>query len=155
MVRIYHPAQQSHPTLWTFAVMAAWSSVLVKTVQELEDLNVDLTPEERQLPSSAMPWPWEFHAVSVALYVVQLHREEAERGPAELLAAWMTEDRENWPVLRLPLVVPWQERPGIVGGHPGVDPHARHHRHHRADDGGSVWSQASATIGSADHPVLP
>jgi hypothetical protein len=117
MVRIYDPGQLTHPKLREFAVMAAWISVLVETAQDLEDLNVDLTPEERELPGVSTPWPWDFDAVNVALYVVQLHREEAERGVEELLAAWMSEDRENWPVLRLTVFDPWQERPGIWSEH--------------------------------------
>src|SRR5687767_5652390 len=108
MTLIFDPAELTHPTLQEFAIMAAWISVLAETVQDLEDLNADLTPEERALPDSAMPWPWEFDPVSVALSVVQLHREEAESGVEELLAAWMSEDRENWPVLRLTLFDPWQ-----------------------------------------------
>lgn len=117
MTPIFDPAELTHPTLQEFAIMAAWMSVLAETVQDLEDLNADLTPEERALPDSAMPWPWEFDPVSVALYVVQIHREEAERGLEELLAAWIGEDRENWPVLRLTLFDPWQERPGIWSEH--------------------------------------
>ena len=50
MVRIFDPTQLTHPKLREFAFMAAWISVLVETEQDLEDLNVDLTPEERALP---------------------------------------------------------------------------------------------------------
>jgi len=39
--------------------------------------------------------------------------QEAELGLEELLTAWLGEDRENWPVYRLTLIDPWQERPGI------------------------------------------
>ena len=46
-----------------------------------------------------------------------MNREETESGLEELLAAWMSEDRENWPVLRLTLIDPWQERPGIWSEH--------------------------------------
>jgi hypothetical protein len=117
MVRIFDPTQLTHPKLREFAVMAAWISVLVETVQDLEDLNVDLTPEERALPDFSTPWPWDFDTVSLAQFVVTMHREEVEKGVEELLAAWMSEDRENWPVLRLTLIDPWQERPGIWSEH--------------------------------------
>lgn len=117
MVRITDPGQLTHPKLRKFAVLAAWISVLAETVRELEDLNIDLTPEERQLPTFDKPWPWEFDAVSVAQVVVQWNREEAELGLEELLAAWMSEDRENWPVLRLTLIDPWQDQPGIWSEH--------------------------------------
>lgn len=113
MVRIYDPGQLTHPTLREFAVMAAWISVPAETIQELEDLNVDLTLEERALPDFRKPWPRDFGAVSLAQFVVTMNREEAEKGVEELLAAWLSEDRENWPVLRLTLIDPWQERPGI------------------------------------------
>ena len=55
MVRIYDPVPLTHPTLREFAVLAAWISVLVETVQELEDLNINLTPEERVLPDYSTP----------------------------------------------------------------------------------------------------
>jgi hypothetical protein len=117
MDRIYDPTQLTHPKLREFAFMAAWISVLVETEQDLEDLNVDLTPEERALPDFRTPWPWEFDTLSLAKFVVQMNREETEKGVEELLAGWMSEDRENWPVLRLTLIDPWQERPGIWSEH--------------------------------------
>jgi hypothetical protein len=53
MVRIYDPVQLTHPKLREFAGMAAWTSVLAETAEELEDLLADVPPEERQLPATA------------------------------------------------------------------------------------------------------
>ena len=40
-------------------------------------------------------------------------RQNAEQSLKNLMASWLGEDPENWPVLRLTLIDPWQERPGI------------------------------------------
>jgi hypothetical protein len=104
MVRIYDPAQLSHPRLRDLAVVAAWISTLAEAVNDLEDLLVDVSPEERVLPDYRTPWPWEFDPLVVALKVVQLNREEAEQGLEELVATWLGEDPEHWPVIRLTLI---------------------------------------------------
>ena len=40
-------------------------------------------------------------------------RRAAERSLSGLVARWLGEEPENWPVFRLTLVDPWQERPGV------------------------------------------
>jgi hypothetical protein len=40
-------------------------------------------------------------------------REAAERSLSALVASWLGEDPENWPVFRLTLIDAWQERPGV------------------------------------------
>lgn len=113
MVRIYDPIQLTQPRLQEFAAMAAWISVLAETAQELEDLLAGVPPEERQLPDFSTPWPWQFDDLAIAHFVVQGSREDGEQLLAEQVAAWIAEDRENWPVFRLTLIDPWQERPGL------------------------------------------
>ena len=49
----------------------------------------------------------------VARSLVQGFREESETSLEDLLATWLSEDRENWPVLCLTVIDPWHERPGI------------------------------------------
>jgi hypothetical protein len=113
MVRIYDPVQISHPRLREFAVVAAWIATLEEASNDLEDLLIDLPPEERVLPDFSTPWPWDFDSFVVALSVVQHTREASEQSLEELVATWLGEDRENWPVLCLTLIDPWQERLGI------------------------------------------
>jgi hypothetical protein len=113
MARIYHPAQLKHPRLREFAVVAAWIATLDEAANDLEDLLVDVPPEERVLPDYSTPWPWDFDSFVVALSVMNHTREAAEQGLEELVATWLGEDRENWPVFLLTLVDPWQERPGV------------------------------------------
>src|SRR4051794_14351487 len=113
VVRIDYPVQLTHPKLQEFAVMAAWLSVLAETARELEDLLADVPPEERQLPDFRTRWPWYFHDLAITHFVVQGSREEGEQLLAEQLAPWIAEDRENWPVVRLTLIDPWQERPDL------------------------------------------
>jgi hypothetical protein len=63
MVRIYDPAQLTHPKLREFAVVAAGTRRVIATLAEsandLEDLLVDVPPEERVLPDYSTPWPWD------------------------------------------------------------------------------------------------
>jgi hypothetical protein len=109
MARIDDPAQLSHARLCEFAVVAAWISFIVAADEDLEDLLSDVPPEERVLPDFSTPWPWDLDSLVVALKVVQLNREEAESGLEELVATWLGEDPENWPVLRLTVIDPWKE----------------------------------------------
>jgi hypothetical protein len=113
MVRIYDPAQLTHPSLQGFAVTAAWIATLAEAANDLEDLLIDVPPEERVLPDFSTPWPWDFDSFVVTLSVMTHTREAAEQGLEELVATWLGEDRENWPVFCLTLIDPWQERPGI------------------------------------------
>src|SRR5918994_7012744 len=113
MVRIYDPAQLTHAKLQEFAVVAAWIATVAEAASDLEDLLVDVPPAERVLPDYSTPWPWDFDSFVVALSVMNHTREAAEQGLEELVATWLGEDRENWPVFQLTLVDPWQERPGI------------------------------------------
>jgi hypothetical protein len=57
MVRISDPAQLSHPRLRELAVVAAWISTLAESADDLEDLLIDVPPEERVLPDYSTPWP--------------------------------------------------------------------------------------------------
>jgi hypothetical protein len=91
-------------------------ATLAETANDLEDLSIDVPPEER-LPDFSTPWPWDFDTMAVALSLVQAAREEAKKVLEEFLAGWLSEDPENWPVLRLTLIDPWQERPGIWSEH--------------------------------------
>src|SRR5687768_5959014 len=113
MARIYDPAQLAHPRLREFAVVAAWIATLAESVSDLEDLLIDVPPEERVPPDFSTRWPWEFDSLVVALKVVQLNREESARGLEELVATWLGEDPETWPVLRLTVTDPWKELAGI------------------------------------------
>jgi hypothetical protein len=113
MGRIYDPVQLTHPRLQELAFQAAWIATVAEAASDLEDLLADVPPEERVLPDYRTPWPWDFDSFIVALSVLQHTREAAEQGLAELAATWLGEDPEHWPVLRLRLIDPWQERPGI------------------------------------------
>jgi hypothetical protein len=110
---IYDPAQLRHPKLRECAYQAAWIATVAEAASDLEDLLVDVPPEERVLPDFSTPWPWDFDSFVVALSVMTHTREAAEQGLEELVATWLGEDRENWPVFLLTVVDPWQERSGI------------------------------------------
>jgi hypothetical protein len=113
MERIYDPVQLTHPTLREFAFQAAWVSTVAETATELEELLVDIPPEERVLPDFRTPWPWDFDFMIVALTLVEHTRDDVTEGLEDLVATWLGEDPENWPVFRMTLIDPWQERPGI------------------------------------------
>jgi hypothetical protein len=113
MTRIYDPAQLRPPTLRECAYQAAWIATVAEAASDVEDLLVDLPPEERVLPDYSTPWPWDFDPFVVALSVMTHTRQAAELSLAAQVSTWLEEDPENWPVLRLTLIDPWQERPGI------------------------------------------
>ena len=113
MGRISDSAQLTHPKLRECAVVAACIATLAEAVNDLEDLLIDVPPEERILPNYSTPWPWDVDSFVVALSIVQETRPASERNLEDLVATWLGEDRENWPVFCLTLVDPWQERPGI------------------------------------------
>jgi hypothetical protein len=87
MAPIYDPAQFRHPKRLEFAIHAAWISSVAAAQRDLEDLLIDVPPEERELPDFSAPWPWEFDSFVVALSVVQETREAAEQSLEELVAA--------------------------------------------------------------------
>jgi hypothetical protein len=111
-VRIYDPVRLGLPKLRVFAFQAAWIATLAETVDDLDDLLVDLPPDERLLPAFTMPWPWDFDSMALARSLVQASRDAATKDLRDLLATWFGEDPEHWPVLRLSLIDPWQETPG-------------------------------------------
>jgi hypothetical protein len=113
MSRIYDPVQLKPATLREFAYQAAWIATVAESASGLEDLLVDVPPEERVLPDFGTPWPWDFDSFIVALSVMNHTREAAEQGLEASVATWLGEDPENWPVFRLTLIDPLQERPGI------------------------------------------
>jgi hypothetical protein len=113
MVRIHDPVRITHPRLREFAYQAAWIATVAESASDLEDLLVDVPPEERTLPDFSTPWPWDFDSFIVALSIVTHTREAAEQGLEELVATWLGEDPEHWPVLRPSLIDPWKELAGI------------------------------------------
>ena len=113
MTRIYDPAGLRHPTLRECAYQAAWIATVTEAANDLEDLVVDVPPADRVLPDYSTPWPWDVDSFVVAHSVMTHARQNAEQSLENLLASWLGEDPENWPVLRLSLIDPWQERPGV------------------------------------------
>jgi hypothetical protein len=113
MTRIYDPAALRHPTLRECAYQAAWIATVADALNDVEDLLVDVPPQDRVLPDFSTPWPWDFDSFVVALSVMNHARQNAEQSLENLLASWLGEDPENGPVFHLTLVDPWQERPGV------------------------------------------
>ena len=113
MEPIYEPGGLTHPKLQEFAMIAAWIDTLAETVDDLEDLLIELPRQEPLMPNFRTPWPWEFDTMAVALAVVKTHRNEVIHALEELLAAWLGEDHEHGPVFQMTLIDPWRERPGI------------------------------------------
>ena len=113
MVRISDPVELRHPKPRESAVIAAWIATAAEAATELEDFLVDVPPQERVLPDFSTPWPWDFAPLVMALSVVQGSREEAEQSLEQLLGTWLRQDPENWSVVRLILIDPWQESPGV------------------------------------------
>jgi len=113
MARIYDPAQLIHPKLRECAYQAAWIATVTEAASDVEDLLIDVPPQDRVLPDFSTPWPWDFDSFVVALSVMNHARQNAKQSLENLLASWLGEDPENWSVLHLSLINPWQERPGV------------------------------------------
>ena len=108
MTRISDPAQIDHADLREFAVHAAWVAKLEDAVEALEELVVDLVDEEQRSKLE----PWDEDPLEVALSVVHANYEEAEQALEARVTEWLAQDPEHWPIFRLVVLDPWQERPG-------------------------------------------
>jgi len=54
---VYDPVRLTHPRLREFAFQAAFIATLAATAHDLEDLLIDLPPDEPLLPDFHTPWP--------------------------------------------------------------------------------------------------
>jgi hypothetical protein len=112
---ITDPAQVDHPRLREVALAAVHVAKLEEAVELLDDwlLAEDDQygvgdPDGAAAPSGgADETPLELaHSVLVAAY------EAADAELEERLVGWLAEDPEHWPIFRLVVLDPWQERPG-------------------------------------------
>jgi hypothetical protein len=78
MTRLYDLADLRHPTLRECAYQAAWIATVTEAANDVEDLLVDVPPEDRVPPDSSTPWPWDFDSLVVAHSVVTHAREAVE-----------------------------------------------------------------------------
>jgi hypothetical protein len=108
MMRSADPTDIDHPQLCEFALQAERVAKLEDAVGVLEGLVIDLVHEE--LPPDAEPE--EDHPLEVALALVEAEFEEADRELEARVTEWLAEDPEHWPIFRLIVLDPWQERPG-------------------------------------------
>ena len=74
----------------------------------LEDLVIELEVEQ---PSPDAE-PEEQHPLEVALALVEVTFEDADRELEARVTEWLAEDPEHWPMFRLVVLDPWQEQPG-------------------------------------------
>ena len=115
---ILRPVQLTHPRLRAFSIHTAWIATVTECLNDFEDLLVNVPPDERVLPDFSTPWPWACDSFIVVYSVAKETRDAAQEGLEESVAAWLGEDPENWPVLRMTLIDPWQERPGLCRRRP-------------------------------------
>ena len=52
MVRLYDPVRITHPRLREFAYQAAWIATVTEAANDVEDLLVDVPPQDRVLPKT-------------------------------------------------------------------------------------------------------
>ena len=55
MTRIYDPADLRHPTLRECAYQAAWIATVTEAANDVENLLVDVPPQDRVLPDYSTP----------------------------------------------------------------------------------------------------
>jgi hypothetical protein len=102
-VRIYDPVRLRQPKLREFAFQAAIIATLAAMAHDLEDLLIDLPPDEPLFPDFTSPGPWDFDSMAVARSAVQASRDAATKDLRDRLASWLGKDPENWPLVRLTL----------------------------------------------------
>ena len=68
------------------------------------------------MPDLSTPWRRDVDSFVVALSVVQHMREAAEQSLEELVATWLGEDPEHWPVQRLTVIDRRKELTGVWSG---------------------------------------
>jgi hypothetical protein len=105
--------QPTHPKLQECAIITARIATATEATNDQEYFLDDVPPEERTLPDFSTPWPWDIDSFVVALSIAQETREATAQGLEELVATWLGEDPEHWPVLRPSLIDPWKELAGI------------------------------------------
>jgi hypothetical protein len=112
MARISDPTQVNNPELRELAIQAAWVAKLEDAVAVLGDLVFAVDNDEAETEPDPDLEPWEEDPLVVALDVVLANAEEADRSLEERVTAWLAHDPEHWPIFRLAVLDPWQERPG-------------------------------------------
>ena len=55
MIRISDPAHLTHPRLRVFAVVRAWIATIADSANDLENLLIDVPPEDRVIPGYSTP----------------------------------------------------------------------------------------------------
>jgi hypothetical protein len=108
MKRTSDPTEIDHPALREFAMQAAWVAQMENAVGVLEELVSDLVDEEQ----SSNLESWKEDPLEVALSVVHANYEEADQGLEARVTEWLAQDPEHWPIFRLVVLDPWQEKPG-------------------------------------------
>ena len=112
MARISNPTHVDNPELRELAIHAAWVAKLEDAVAILEDLVFAADNDEEEIELDADLEPWEEEPLAVALDVVRANAEEADRVLEGRVTEWLAQDPEHWPIFRLAVLDPWQERPG-------------------------------------------
>jgi hypothetical protein len=111
MTHITDPSHVDNSELRDLAIQAAWVAKLEDAVEILEDLVFD-EDDAGADELTANPQPWEEAPLAVALDVVRASFEETDRVLEERVTTWLAQDPEHWPIFRLAVLDPWQERPG-------------------------------------------
>ena len=109
MVRISDPMHIQHPQLQQFAGHAAYFAKSAEAIADLNDLCDDLPDEERFEPARHEGWYEDADSVAVAVHCLVTTYRECLKFLEEMISIWLTEDPENWPVLRLVLLDPWSD----------------------------------------------
>ena len=71
------PVHLQQPKLREFAFQAAWIATVAETDADLDNLLVDLPPDEPLLLDFTTSWPWDVDPMAVARSLVQASRDAA------------------------------------------------------------------------------
>jgi hypothetical protein len=96
MDRISDQVRIKLPKLREFAYQAAWIATATAAATDLEEILVDVPPNECALPDFSTPWPWQFDSLALALTVLRHERDGAAQRLEDALARCLSDHPEHW-----------------------------------------------------------
>ena len=114
MVRVTEPADIENEPLRDLAVRVAYDAKLGEAMAELEMLCDDLPPAERfPRDEDDLTITEETDALDVVRHLLLLWGlPQMKAFLEEAVAMWLEEDPENWAILRMTVILPWQDSAG-------------------------------------------
>ncbi len=113
MGRVTEPADIENEALRDLAVRVAYDAKLGEAMADLEMLCDDLPPAERFSPDGDdLTITEETDALDVVRHLLLTSLPQMSAFLEEAIAMWLEEDPEHWAIMRLTVILPWQDSAG-------------------------------------------